>query len=377
MQSVVVVAATKKGVFVLRSSLERKEWQLKGPFVSGIDVNHAVIDPRNGRLYTTANDPWFGPQVLYSDDLGENWADTATSPRFPGEPTPDAQNPWFFQPGRVTDRFWRIEPGPASAPETLYCGVAPGALFESHDGGATWRENGALSGHATRAGWQPSNGGLAMHSIVLDPANSKRMWIAVSAGGVYRTDDGGASWAPKNSGIRDLGATFDPNLPLYPESGQCVHQLVHAPGAADRLYLQTHLGTYRTDDGGDSWVDITAGLPSDFGLAMTAHPHDPDTAFVAPIQAGELRVPPDFALRVYRTRNAGQDWEPLGIGLPAEQAFMTVYRGALGHDALDPPGFYVGTNTGQLYASIGDGGTWSLITPNLPPISSVEAAILG
>lgn len=377
MTSVVLVAATRKGVFVLQSSLERKEWSLRGPFVAGIDVNHAIVDPRNGRLYATANDPWFGPQIRYSEDLGETWVDLVANPRFSGDPVANLENPWMLQPTTITDRFWRIEPGRDSSPETVYCGVAPGALFESSDGGSTWKENQALSGHPTHAGWQPSNGGLALHSIVLDRSNPQRMWIAVSAGGVYRTDDGGASWSPKNKGIRDIGSTFDPNLPLYPESGQCVHQLVRAPGEGDRLYLQTHLGTYRTDDGGDSWIDITAGLPSEFGLAMTGHPFEPDTAYVAPIRGGELRCPPDFALRVYRTRNAGRDWEPLGVGLPSEQAFMTVYRGGLGHDDLDPVGTYVGTNTGQLYASIGDAGTWSLITPNLPPISSVQASVIG
>lgn len=376
MKSVIVVAATKKGVFLLRSSVERTDWIIRGPFIGGTDINHAIIDPRDGRLYATANDLWFGPQIRYSDDLGETWLSLPANPRFSGDPVADEGNPWFFQPSKVTDRFWRIEPGPISAPGSLYCGVAPAALFQSTDGGATWVENQGLTGHPTRSGWQPSNGGLAMHSIVLDPANGQRMWIAVSSGGVYRTDDGGASWAPKNRGIRDMGATFDPNLPLYPESGQCVHQLVRAPGAGDRLYLQTHLGTYRSDDGGDSWTEITEGLPSEFGLAMTVHPSDPDTAYVSPITSGELRIPPDFALRVYRTRDAGRSWEVLGVGLPAEQAYMTVYRGGLGHDNLDPAGIYVGTNTGQLYANIGDGDTWSLITPNLPPISSIEAAIL-
>jgi photosystem II stability/assembly factor-like uncharacterized protein len=183
-------------------------------------------------------------------------------------------------------------------------------------------------------------------------------------------------WNPKNKGIRDIGATFDPNLPLYPEYGQCVHQLVLAPGSGERLYLQTHLGTYRTDDAGDSWTDITEGLPTDFGLAITGHPRDPETAYVAPIQSGELRVPPEFALRVYRTKDAGSTWEPLGDGLPREEAFMTVYRGGLGHDGLDPMGIYAGTNTGQLYASIGDGGRWQQLTANLPPISSVQVAVL-
>lgn len=376
MTSVAVVVATRKGVFVLRSSVERRDWALSGPFVAGEDVNHAIIDPRSGRLFATANNPWFGPQIRYSDDLGETWSDAPASPRFANDPVSDEDNPWFMQEPRVTDRYWRIEPGRADAPGSIYAGVAPGALFESTDGGMTWAENRALSDHPTHAGWEPSNGGLAMHSIVLDHDNANRMWIAVSAGGVYRTDDGGASWRPTNAGIRDIGATFDPNLPLYPESGQCVHQLVRAPGGGERLYLQTHLGTYRSDDGAESWVEITEGLPSDFGLAMTNHPHDPDTAYVAPIQSGLLRCPPEFALRIYRTRDAGRTWQPLSEGLPAQDAFMTVYRGGLGHDDLEQAGIYAGTNTGQLYVSTDEGDTWRQMTPNLPPISSVQATVL-
>ena len=376
MSSVIVVVGTRKGVFTVRSDIQRQEWTLGGPFVGGIDVNHAILDERTGRLYATDNNPWFGPQVQYSDDLGQSWQPASANPRFAGDPIADEQNPWLFSESKIMDRFWRIEPGRASEPGTAYCGVAPAALFESRDGGATWKENAALSQHPTRRTWQPSNGGLAMHSIVLDPSRAGRMWIAISAGGVYRTDDGGSTWEAKNRGIRDIGATFDPNLPLYPESGQCVHQLVRAPGAGDRLYLQTHLGTYRTDDGGDNWVDITEGLPSEFGLAMTVHPHDPATAYVSPIVGGELRVPPDFALRVYRTRDAGASWTGLGMGLPSEQAYMTVYRGGLGHDELDPAGIYVGTNTGQLYVSTNEGDSWSLMTANLPPISSVQAHVV-
>lgn len=376
MQSVVVVAGTKKGVFVLKSTPERKNWELSGPFVGGIDVNHAILDPRNQRLYATDNNPWFGPQIQYSDNLGETWTVVNANPRFKGDPEASEERPWFFAESKVMDRYWRIEPGPASQPDAVYCAVAPGALFASNDGGNTWAENTSLSQHPTRQGWQPSNGGLAMHSVVLDKNRDSRVWIAVSAGGVYRSDDGGNSWEPKNKGIRDIGATFDPNLPMYPESGQCVHQLVHAPGNNDRLYLQTHLGTYRSDDGGDSWTDITEGLPSEFGLALTGHPHDAETAYVAPIIGGELRVPPDFSFRVFRTRDGGSSWEPLGNGLPAKQAYMTVYRGALGHDDLDPAGIYVGTNTGQLYCSPDEGNTWSLMTATLPPISSVQAHVI-
>jgi photosystem II stability/assembly factor-like uncharacterized protein len=376
MPNVVVTAATRKGVFVLTSSPEREDWSLKGPFAGGVDINYAAVDPRDGRLWATVNNPWWGPQVSSSADLGDTWVDAKKNPRFSGDPETSEEAPWVFAEAKVTDRFWRIEPGHSSQPGKVYCGVAPAALFESNDGGVTWAENTALSSVPSKTSWNPSNGGLALHSIVVDRGNPDRLWVAISAGGVYRSDDGGKSWEPKNKGIRDIGATFDPNLPLYPEFGQCVHWLTQAPGGHDRLYLQTHLGTYRSDDAGDSWSDITAGLPSEFALAMTDHPHDPDTAFVAPSIGGELRCPPGFAFKIWRTQDAGATWEGMGDGLPAQDAFMSVYRGGLCHDSLDPAGIYVGTNTGQLYVSRDDGGTWSLITGNLPPISSVTAALV-
>jgi photosystem II stability/assembly factor-like uncharacterized protein len=378
MANVVIQVGTKKGAFLLKGSTARDNWDLSGPFVGGIDVNHTVVDPRTATVYATANNTWFGPQVHYSKDFGATWTPSEVNPRFSGDPVVKGMDdvPWFFREGQVTERFWRIVPGRPEEPGALYCGVAPGALFESKDGGVTWAENTALSAHPTREGWQPSNGGLAMHSIVLDPDNLQRYWVAVSAGGVYRTEDGGASWNPTNAGIRDISATFDPNLPLYPESGQCVHMLAHAAGDNDRLYLQTHLGTYRTDNGGDQWIDITEGLPSEFGLTLAAHKSDSETAYVVPLQGGELRCPPDFGLKVYRTTDAGATWEPLTKGLPQDDAFMGVYRSALCTDDLDPGGVYVGTNTGQLYVSSDNGDSWSLITQNLPPITSVEATRL-
>lgn len=375
---VVLVTSTKKGAFVFTSSTERKNWEMTGPHAGGLDINHAIMDPRTETLYATANNPWFGPQVTRSTDFGRTWQDAQQSPRFSGEPNIKGmdEEPWFLRQGIVTERFWRLTPGRPGDAGAIWCGVAPGALFQSSDGGETFAENTALSGHPARKDWQPSNGGLALHSIVLDRNDPGRMWVAVSAGGVYRSDDGGLSWKPTNRGLRSEMSMFDPNVELYPEWGQCVHQLVHAPGKNDRLYLQTHLGTYRTDDAGETWTDITAGLPSEFGLCMAVHGTDPDTAYVVPLTGGELRCPPEFKLRVFRTRDAGKTWQPMTGGLPQENAYMGVYRAALTTDPLEPGGVYFGTNTGQLYVSRDDGASFDLVTQNLPPITAVEVTVL-
>jgi hypothetical protein len=379
MPQVKLLVGTRKGAWQYTSDEKRERWQIAGPFVGGLEVNHAVLDSRSGKTFTTANDPWFGPQVRYSPDGGETWRDATASPRFSGDPagpsSPSA-TPWFMLPGKVMERLWRIEPGRASESGVLYCGVGPAALFRSDDGGETWRENEALSNHPTRSSWNPGAGGLILHSMVLDPANANRMWVAISAAGVFRTDDGGASWQVKNNNIREPAHQFDPNVPLYPEVGQCVHHLLPAADRPDRLYLQGHWGTYRTDDGGDHWQEITEGLPSSFGLALATHPRDADTAYVVPLKGGEFRTPPDAKLRVYRTRDAGKSWQPLSKGLPQEEAYMGVYRDNLCSDTLAPAGLYLGTNTGQLYVSSDEGESWRLITGNLPPITSVQAAVL-
>lgn len=378
MTKVNVLVGTRKGVFSLTSDAARDKWAITGPFVGGLDVNHAVMDPRNGTIFATANDPWFGPTVRYSRDMGETWVDAKASPRFAEDPKPEPgdDTPWFVRESTVIERCWHIQPGRASEPNVMYCGVGPAALFRSDDNGVTWEENAALSSHPTKSKWAPGAGGLILHSVLLDPNDKNRMWTAISAAGVFRTEDGGASWQTMNDNIRDPGAAFDPNMPLYPEAGQCVHQLAHAAGDNDRLYLQGHSGTYRSEDGGNHWKEITAGLPSDFGMSMAAHPHNPETAYVVPLQGGELRCPPEFKLRVFRTSDAGATWEPMTKGLPQEQAFMGVYRDSLCTDTLPSAGIYMGTNTGQLWVSADDGDSWKMVTQNLPPICSVEAAVL-
>jgi photosystem II stability/assembly factor-like uncharacterized protein len=348
---------------------------MEGPSVAGVEVNHAVLDQRTGMTYVTANDPWFGPAIRYRVEGDETWVDAQKHPRFSGDPVqPEGEEPmpWFLQPSTIIERVWSIQPGREDQPGVLYAGVAPAALFQSTDGGVTWQENEGLSNHPTRPTWVPGAGGMCLHSIVLDPANKDRMWIAVSAAGVFRTNDGGATWQTASSGIRSEASMFDPNIPLHPEYGQCVHHVEFAKGSTDRLYAQAHLGTYRSDNGGDSWTDITAGLPSEFGLAMTTHPRNADTAYVVPLVGGEFRCPPGGTLTVWRTRDAGNSWQPLTNGLPSN-AFMGVYRQALCTDGMEPAGIYLGTNTGQLYASSDEGESWALVTQNLPPIESVTA----
>jgi len=361
---VTLTVGTKKGLFLFHSTRDRDRWESFGPYLTGVDINHATIDGRSGRLFATANNAWFGQTVTSSDDFGVSWDESKSGPKF-GDDS-----------GRVMERLWRIEPGRENEPGVIYCGVGPANLFRSDDNGDSWHENAALAGHATRDRWSPGAGGLITHSIVLDEANPRRMWIAISAAGVFRSEDGGNSWQPVNQDLKNILAKYDEKAEKYPEVGQCVHHLVHAAGKNDRLYAQTHWGTYRSDDGADSWTDITEGLPSDFGMSIAAHPNNPDAAYVMPLQGAEFRAPPGGKLRVFRTSDAGNSWQPLTNGLPQEGAFMGMYREGICVDSLAQAGVYLGTNTGQLYASADDGDSWRLITANLPPISSVSAVVL-
>lgn len=361
---VLLTVGTRKGVFLFSSDPARDRWERSGPFLAGHDVTHATIDARTGTLYATDNDPWFGARIAISPDLGVTWRNASAGPHFAdGAPL-----------GSVA-RLWHIEPGAPSEPATLYCGVDPATLFRSSDGGETWSEIEALSTHETRGQWFPGNGGLMVHSVLVDPADPQRLWVAISAAGVFRSEDGGTSWLPINEGVRNVGALYDSNLPLYPEVGQCVHHLV-ASARPGRLYMQTHLGTYRSDDSGDHWEDITAGLPSEFGMCIVAHPHDADAAYVVPLASGDFRTPPDASLRVFRTRDAGASWQPLADGLPGGDAYMGTYREGLAADTLQPAGIYLGTNTGHLYMSADEGDHWRALTTDLAPITSVSVTVL-
>ena len=253
----------------------------------------------------------------------------------------------------------------------MFCGVEPACLFESSDAGQSWSPVEGMLKHPHRDKWMPGGGGLCLHTIVPHPTNRESMIIAISTGGCYRTDDGGASWIARNQGVR---AVFLPNK--YPEFGQCVHKISRAAGKPERLYLQNHWGMYRSDDGADSWVDVANNVPSDFGFTVVAHPHDPDTAYVIPIESDEYRCTPEGKLRVYRTRNAGKSWEPLSKGLPQESALETILRDNMASDTLDPAGIYFGTRSGKVYGSNDEGRSWELIHEGLPPVVCVKAAVV-
>lgn len=359
MSDVLLLVGTQKGLFSFRSDSSRKRWKFGGPFLKGKEINHAVFDRRSGTIHATANDVFFGSRIASSKDFGKKWKESEGGPKFEADS------------GLKLDRLWHIEPGRPSEPNVIYCGVAPAALFRSDDGGENFYEVTGLTDHPSRPQWQPGAGGLCLHSIMLDPQDSTRMWIGISAVGVFRTDDDGKSWVTLNKGVR---AEFQPEK--YPEFGQCVHHAELAPGGRDRIYQQNHCGVYRSDDAGETWTEISEGLPSDFGFSLALHPRNREVAYVIPIGGAEMRTPPGAKLRVFRTSNAGRAWEPLTKGLPQRRAYMGTYREALASDTLDPAGVYFGTNTGNLYASADEGDSWKRITADLAPITSVSAAVL-
>jgi hypothetical protein len=266
---------------------------------------------------------------------------------------------------------WQLQPAGDDRPDTVFAGVEPAALFRSDDRGETFELVRGLWDHPHRPRWEPGGGGLCLHTVLVDPGDPDRMWIAISTGGVYRTEDGGKSWQARNQGVR---AVFLPDK--HPEFGQCVHKIAPAGGNPDRLYLQNHWGLYRSDDAGDHWEDMANGVPSDFGFPMVAHPRDPGTAWIIPLDSDQFRCTPDGRARVYRTGDAGASWEALGDGLPERDAWLTVLRDGFGTDGLDPAGLYFGTRTGQLYASADEGGHWQTLAGWLPPVVCVKAAVV-
>ncbi|MDQ3673392.1 MAG: exo-alpha-sialidase [Gemmatimonadota bacterium] len=356
-----VLVGTMKGAFLFRSNEARKKWTMDGPHFRGEAVYAMLHDTRAGRsrTYAATNSMHWGPTVRSSEDYGRTWSSgEGRSVRFSADT------------GKAVAQIWQITPGREDEPDALYCGVEPAALFESRDGGQTWAPNEGLLGHEHQPKWQPGGGGLCLHTIVLDPVNRKRMLIAISTGGVYRSDDGGKSWRARNAGVR---AEFLPDK--HPEFGQCVHKVVHHPSRPERLFLQNHWGLYRSDDWGDNWHDIANGVPSDFGFAMEMHPHDPDTVYIVPLESDAFRCTPDARLRVYRTRDAGASWKALEKGLPQEGAYETVLRDALAADTFESAGIYFGTRSGKLFGSANDGSTWTEIADGLPPVVCVKASV--
>lgn len=358
---VVLLVGTTKGLFLLRAPAARRAWELSGPYHGGKSVYAAALDTRAGRqrLWAGVSSMHWGALIARSDDWGRTWHEPAeTNVRFPADS------------GLSLKQVWQITPGRVDEPDRLFAGVEPAALFESTDAGDTWAPVRGLLDHPQRERWMPGGGGLCLHTVLPDPTNRARMWIAISTAGVYRTEDDGRSWTPRNKGIR---AEFLPDK--HPEFGQCVHKVVQHPARPDTLFAQNHWGLYRSDDGGDLWRDIARGVPSDFGFAMAIHPRDPDTVYIVPLESDTFRCVPEARLRVYRTRDGGRSWHALTRGLPQRHAYETVLRDALATDSAEPAGVYVGTRSGRVYASRDEGASWTPVADGLPPVLCVRAVI--
>jgi photosystem II stability/assembly factor-like uncharacterized protein len=352
-----ILVGTRKGLFVLVGGDERREWKIEGPYLEGWDVFHAVLDPRDGAIYAATNNFVYGATVHRSTDLGATW----TRSEEIGLPE---------ESGLTLEKTWHVEPGREGEDGRLWLGGAPGVLFRSDDSGATWQVVDSVLNHETRDHWNPGAGGMCCHSIQLDPSTPDRMYIGISAAGVFRSEDGGESWVAANKGT---AADFMPDP--YPDVGQCVHKLLVHPQRPDRLWQQNHCGVYRSDDRGQSWERLDGnGLPSGFGFPIALDPRDPDTAFVVPEYGAENRVTVDGRLGIYRTRDAGESWELMTDGLP-EPAWAAVMREGFAFDRLDPFGVYLGTQSGSVFASADGGESWSEAASQLPTILSVKAAV--
>ncbi|MGU3493750.1 WD40/YVTN/BNR-like repeat-containing protein [Xanthobacteraceae bacterium A53D] len=356
-QRVLVLIGTRKGAFILETDAARKDFALRGPFCETWPTNHVVGDPASGTIYAGGGNEWFGPAVWKSTDFGATWSHSSAGLAYEAGAEP-------------VKAVWSLKAG---SDGSLYAGVDPAGLFRSTDGGETWVHLDGLQKHPTRPDWNPGGAGLILHSLVLDPADANKIWVGISAAGVFASEDGGETWEPRNAGTR---ADFMPEGQTYPEFGQCVHCVVMAPGGG-RLYQQNHCGTYRSDDGGRKWECIEAGLPSSFGFPAAAHPRDPDCLFVIPLNGDTKgRFMPDAKAAVWRTGDGGASWQAQRQGLPQDGAYFNVLRQAMATDTLEPAGLYFGTNAGGLYASRDEGATWDCIAPHLPTITSVETLVV-
>lgn len=356
---VLVLVGTRKGAFIFESDEKRQAWQTHGPHFPGWTLQHMKYDGRTGLLYAALDHAVYGSNIHLSADLGKNW-EMLDGPHFPGGDE------------RTVRRMWHVQPGHDSQPDVLWAGADPGALFRSQDSGRSWTGVSGINDHPTRDNWQPGAGGLMVHTIVQHPDDANRLFVAISAAGVFRSDDGGRSWQPKNKGVR---ADFLPEK--YPEVGQCCHHLVMSRQNPDVLYQQNHCGVYRSLDAGDNWEDIGSGrLPATFGFPMAIHPRDGKTIYVVPQKSDEYRYTPEGKFRVFRSRTGGDDWEGLSSGLPQDSAYLNVFREGLATDNCEPAGVYVGTGTGQLFCSRDEGDSWELLSGTLPPVYSVGTAVI-
>ena len=359
-RSVHLFVGTHKGAFRFNGTPERKDWKLHGPFLKGEDVNHLVVDSRNNtRLVACVNSPFWGSNIKISNDFGETWNNSDFEPKF-GEKSE-----------YTVKRIWCVETGGSAAPNVLYAGVDPAALFRSDDNGKTWKEIGGLTNHESRDKWQPGAGGLMVHSVCTDPVDSQKLSVGISAAGAFFTEDGGSTWEPRNKGVL---ADFQPDK--FPDVGQCVHHMESHPDKPELLYQQNHCGVYRSENSGRDWIDISEGLPSRFGFPLTIHPHDPDTIYVIPEEGPDFRCPVNGEFAVFRSKNRGGNWEKLDNGLPGKDSYLHVFRQAMTADSCDPCGIYVGTSTGQILYSLNEGDSWDVLAQWLPPIYSLSCAVL-
>ncbi|MET3612120.1 photosystem II stability/assembly factor-like uncharacterized protein [Rhizobium aquaticum] len=354
---VILLIGTKKGTFIAESDEARQDWSLRGPFCDAWPINHVVGDAATGTIYAAGGNEWFGPSVWKSTDLGVTWTRSGNGFNY-AEGEDPVKSAWSL----------------AKSHGRLHVGVEPAGLFVSGDDGENFEHVESLRAHPSRETWVPGAGGLILHSIVPHPDDPNELWVAISTAGVFHTADGGRTFDARNKGTR---AGFMPEGMQYPETGQCVHCIVMAAGRPDRLYQQNHTGMYRCDDGGEQWVSIEEGLPSEFGFPAAAHPHDADTVFFIPLNGAiEGRYVPDGKTAVWRSRDAGSTWSALRNGLPQENAFFGVLRQAMATDNLDQAGIYFGTNTGTLYGSRDEGDTWGVVAQHLPVIHSVETMVI-
>jgi photosystem II stability/assembly factor-like uncharacterized protein len=379
MSSVRVLVGTKKGAFILSADGKRKDWTVSGPFFAGWEMYHLKGSPADpNRIYASQCSGWFGQLIQRSEDGGATWNPVDNKFAYDGTPGTHqwydgTAHPWEFK------RVWHLEPS-LTDPDTVYAGVEDAALFKSADGGKSWQELSGLRGQGAGQGagtdthapqWQPGAGGMGLHTIILDPTNAKRMYIAISAAGVFRTEDGGTNWKPINKG---LVSEFMPDPTA--EVGHCVHHVAMHRSRPDVLFMQKHWDVMRSDDAGDSWREVSGNLPTDFGFAIDVHAHEPETLYVVPIKSDSEHFPLDGKLRVYRSKTGGNEWEPLAKGLPEKDCYVNVLRDAMAVDTLDECGVYFGTTGGQVYVSPDAGESWSPIVRDLPAVLSVEVQTL-
>jgi photosystem II stability/assembly factor-like uncharacterized protein len=370
MSRVRLLVGTRKGAFILTADGKRASWKVSGPHFAGWEIYHIKGSPADpNRLYASQSRGWFGQVVQRSHDGGKTWATVDNKFTYDGVPgthqwydgTP---HPWEFA------RVWHFEPS-RHDPDTVYAGVEDAALFKTTDGGKSWTELSGLREHGTGSSWAPGAGGLCVHTVILDPADAKRMFVAISAAGAFRSDDGGTSWKPINQGLRSQHIP-DPTA----EVGHCVHRIAMHASQPGVLYMQKHWDVMRTDNAGDKWHEVSGNLPTDFGFCIDVHAHQPETVYVVPIKSDSDHYPMDGKLRVYRSKTGGNEWQALSKGLPQKNCYVNVLRDAMAVDSLEKCGVYFGTTGGQVYASADAGSTWKALVHDLPSVLSVEVQTL-